>query len=114
MLLMFFFEETSRIISPAASGAEALVSAAVQWLVLMSEVIAAVLIGLGIVLTLVSLIKVLGRPKYEGYEKTRLTLARLWRWRSSFNWRRTSWQRPSHRAGPKSGSWAPSRLFARR
>lgn len=77
MLLMFFSEETSRIIGPAASGAEALVSAAVQWLVLMSEVIAAVLIGLGIVLTLVRLIKILGRPKYEGFEKTRLTLARF-------------------------------------
>jgi len=77
MLLMFFSEEASRIITPAASGMEALVSAAVQWLVLLSEVIAAVLIGIGIVLTLVSLIKILGRPKYEGFEKTRLTLARF-------------------------------------
>ena len=76
MLLMLFSEEASRI-SPAAGGAEALVGAAVQWLVLLSEVIAAVLIGVGIVLTLVSLIKILGRPKYEGYEKTRLTLARF-------------------------------------
>ena len=77
MLLIHIFDESSRIISPESSGAEALVSAAVLWVVLLAEVIAAMLIGLGIVLTLVRLAKVLRLPKYEGYEKTRLTLARF-------------------------------------
>ena len=77
MLLIHILDESSRIISPEASGAEALVSAAVLWVVLLAEVIAAMLIGLGIVLTLVRLAKVLRLPKYEGYEKTRLTLARF-------------------------------------
>ena len=77
MLLIHIAEETSRIISPAGSGAEALVGTAVLWLVLMAEIVAAVLIALGIVLTLARLIRVLSLPKYEGYEKSRLTLARF-------------------------------------
>ena len=77
MWFILIFEETSSRASPAGSGAEALVSTAVQWLVLLSEIIAAVLIGLGILLTLMRLIKVLSQPKFEGYEKSRLTLARF-------------------------------------
>ena len=78
MLLIAVLEETGAgIFSPAGSGAEGLVSTAVLWLVLMTEVIAAALIGIGIILTLVGLIKALSRPLYEGYEKTRLTLARF-------------------------------------
>ena len=77
MLLIHIAEETSRIISPAGSGAEALVGTAVLWLVLMAEIVAAILITLGILLTLARLIKVLSRTKYEGYEKSRLTLARF-------------------------------------
>ncbi|SRR6266496_2403773 len=78
MLLIHILEETNlSILSPAGSGAEALVSTAVLWLVLMAEIIAALLIGIGIVLTLASLIRVLSQPNYEGYEKTRLTLARF-------------------------------------
>ena len=77
MLLMHIVEESSRLPSPAGSGAEELVGTAVMWLVLMAEIVAAVLIGFGIVLTLARLIKVLSQPKHEGYEKTRLTLARF-------------------------------------
>jgi len=78
MLLIHILEETNlSILSPAGSGAEALVSTAVLWLVLMAEIVAALLIGIGIVLTLASLIRVLSQPNYEGYEKTRLTLARF-------------------------------------
>jgi uncharacterized membrane protein len=77
MLLMHIFEESSRIPSPAGSGAEALVSAAVLWLVLVAEIVAAVLIGVGILLTLARLIRVLRQPNFEGYERTRLTLARF-------------------------------------
>ena len=77
-MLIHLVEETSRsIISPAGSGAEALVSNAVLWLVLIAETVAAILIAVGIVLTVARVIKVLSRPKHEGYEKTRLTLARF-------------------------------------
>ena len=77
MLLIHIVEETSRIPSPEGSGAEGLISTAVLWLVLMAEIIAAVLIAIGILLTLARLIRVLRQPKFEGYEKSRLTLARF-------------------------------------
>ena len=78
MLLMRIVEEASTLIpSPEGTGAESLVSIAVMWLVLAAEILAAILIGIGIVLTLVRLIKVLRQSKYEGYEKARLTLARF-------------------------------------
>jgi uncharacterized membrane protein len=78
MRLMQIVEEASTLIpSPEGTGAETLVSIAVMWLVLAAEILAAILIGIGIVLTLVRLIKVLRQTKYEGYEKSRLTLARF-------------------------------------
>jgi len=69
--------EATLIPTPDGSGAEALVNAAVLWMVLLSEVAAAVLIGIGIVLTLARLIRVLRQPDFEGYERSRLTLARF-------------------------------------
>src|SRR5260370_42468752 len=78
MLLMQIVEEASPLIpSPEGTGGETLVSIAVMWLGLAAEILAAILIGIGIVLTLVRLIRVLRQSKYEGYEKTRLTLARF-------------------------------------
>lgn len=77
MLLMQIVEETSRIPTPAGSGAEELVGSAVLWLVLMAEIVAAVLIGIGIFLTLARFVRSLKRPLFEGYEKSRLTLARF-------------------------------------
>ena len=74
---MHILEEASRIPTPEGSGAEALVNSAVLWMVLLSEVAAAVLIGIGIVLTLGRLVRVLRQPNFEGYEKSRLTLARF-------------------------------------
>lgn len=77
MLLMHIIWESTRLPSPEGSGAEGLVSTAVLWLVLMAEIIAAVLIAIGIVLTLARLMRVLRLPKFEGYEQSRLTLARF-------------------------------------
>lgn len=77
MWLMHLSGEISRIPSPSVTGAEALVGSAVEWLELLAEIVAAVLIGIGIVLTLARLLKVLARPKLEGYEISRLTLARF-------------------------------------
>jgi uncharacterized membrane protein len=78
MLLSYILDETSRnILTPAGSGAEGVVSTLVLWIILLAEIVAAVLISLGVVLTLVRLIRVLRLPNYEGYEKSRLTLARF-------------------------------------
>jgi uncharacterized membrane protein len=78
MLLLHILEETnSSILSPAGSGAEGMVSTVVLWLILFIEAVAAILIGVGVALTLVRLVNVLLRLKGEGYEKARLTLARF-------------------------------------
>ena len=77
MLLLNSFDGTNRILSPESSGAESLVSTAVLWVVLLAEVLAAILISIGIVLTLVKLVSILRQPNFEGYEKARLTLARF-------------------------------------
>ncbi len=78
MLLIHILQENKPInLSPAASGAEEIVSTAVLWLILLIEFVAAILIGTGVVLTLGRLVNVLFRWKGEGYEKARLTLARF-------------------------------------
>ncbi len=77
MLLLNSFDGTNTILSPESSGAESLVSTAVLWVVLLAEVLAAILISIGIVLTLVKLVRILRQPNFEGYEKARLTLARF-------------------------------------
>ena len=78
MLLIHILQENNpSILSPAASGAEEMVSTAVLWLILLIEFVAAILIGTGVVLTLARLVNVLFRLKGEGYEKARLTLARF-------------------------------------
>jgi uncharacterized membrane protein len=78
MLLIHILQENNPIIlSPAASGAEEIVSTSVLWLILLIEFVAAILIGIGVLLTLTRLVNVLFRLKGEGYEKARLTLARF-------------------------------------
>ena len=74
MLLMSIFD--SLISTPDQNGAAALVSAIVSWIELTAELVAAGLIALGIVLTLARLVRNL-RRQVEGYEKSRLTLARF-------------------------------------
>lgn len=78
MLLIHILQESNpSILSPAASGAEEMVSTVVLWLILLIETAAAILIGVGVVLTLTRLVTVLFRRQGEGYEKARLTLARF-------------------------------------
>lgn len=76
-MLMMQVLENSGIPDPAGSGAEALVHAAVLWLELLAEIVAALLIGIGILLILPKLVHSLRRQTFEGYEKSRLTLARF-------------------------------------
>jgi uncharacterized membrane protein len=78
MLLIHIIQETiSSFPSPASTGVEALLSGAVLWLVLLAELVAALFIGIGLVLTSVRVLRVMTRPDFEGYEKSRLTLARF-------------------------------------
>jgi uncharacterized membrane protein len=76
MLLMHVLEN-SGILGPAESGVEALVDSAVLWLVLMAEIVAALLIAIGILLILPKLVRSLRQQTFEGYEKSRLILARF-------------------------------------
>lgn len=78
MLLIHILQENNpSVLSPAASGAEDMIGTVVLWLILLIETAAAILIGVGVVLTLSRLISVLFLRKGEGYEKARLTLARF-------------------------------------
>ena len=74
MLLISIFD--TLIPTPDGSGAAAQVGAIVSWIELAAELVAAALIGIGIVLTLARLARSLSR-QVEGYEKSRLTLARF-------------------------------------
>lgn len=74
MFLMYILD---LLPTPEDSGAEALVSSIVMWIELTAELVAAVLIAFGIVLTLARLARSLARRQGEGYEKSRLTLARF-------------------------------------
>ena len=80
-----------------------MVSTVVLWLILLIEITAAVLIGVGVVLTLVRLVRFLFQRKvegYEGYEKARLTLARFLALALEFQLAADVRPRPSRRAGP--------------
>lgn len=76
-LINIIQETTSSFPSPASTGVEALLSVAVLWLVLIAEIVAAVFIGIGLVLTSVSMLRVMKQPDFRSYEKSRLTLARF-------------------------------------
>lgn len=76
-LMQILVETQGSLLSPVSSGAEEIVSTLVLWLILLIEVTAAILIGVGVALTLAKLGKFLLLRKGEGYEKTRLTLARF-------------------------------------
>lgn len=65
------------MLGPGESGAEALLSTGVLWLVLVAQTVAAILITLGMVLTLARLMKMFARHSSQGYETVRLTMARF-------------------------------------
>lgn len=76
MLLLIILDNTL-LPTPESSGADSMVRAIVLWFELAAELVAAVLIGIGIILTLARLLSHLRQPHFEGYEKSRLTLARF-------------------------------------
>ena len=62
--------------TPAGSGTETLIQSIVLWVELLAEVVAALLIATGIVITLAQLLRIF-RSRLEGYERSRLVLARF-------------------------------------
>ncbi len=79
MLLSLIIEGVSlgALPSPDEIGVEGVVTNLVLWLKLVIEIVGALLIGIGVVITTAGLAGVLRRPRLEGYEKTRLTLSRF-------------------------------------
>ena len=77
LLINIIQETTSSFPSPSSTGAEALLSGVVLWLVLLAEIVAAVFITIGLLLSSVRMLRVMKQPDFMGYEKSRLTLARF-------------------------------------
>jgi uncharacterized membrane protein len=79
MLLIFFQEvTTSAVLSPAETGVEVAISNLVLWLKLTTELGAALLIGVGVVLTAIRLLSwSRWRGGEDSYERVRLRLARF-------------------------------------
>jgi len=76
MLLLHIFADTL-VPTPASSGTEELVQTLVLWLILVTEVLAAITIGAGILLTMTKAAGALLKKEPNGYERARLTLARF-------------------------------------
>jgi len=78
-ILIYYVEEAARsaVQSPAEVGIEETVANIVLWLKLVAEIVAALLIGVGVVWAVVRALGVLLRPTPRGYERTRLLLARF-------------------------------------
>lgn len=76
-MLLLTILDNGLLPTPEASGVDSVVRTIVLWFELAAELVAALLIGAGIILTLARLLRSLHRPRGEGYEKSRLTLARF-------------------------------------
>lgn len=76
MLLLHIFSD-GLIPTPVSTGTEEIVKTLVLWLILVTEALAAIIIGSGIWLTLTKLSVVLLKKQPDGYERARLTLARF-------------------------------------
>lgn len=62
--------------TPEESGTEMLIQSLVLWVQLLAEVVAALLIAAGILITLTQLLRIF-RLRLQGYERSRLVLARF-------------------------------------
>src|SRR5262245_20303392 len=73
------FEETIKHVlqSPAETGIDEMIDSVVLWLKLFDEVVAALLVGVGIGFAVVCLVRVFSKPTLGGYERARLLLARF-------------------------------------
>lgn len=75
MLLINILIQANLIATPESTGTEEIVRTLVLWLIILTEALAAIAIGLGIWLTVKRL--VVSRRKGDAYETARLTLARF-------------------------------------
>ena len=76
MTMAYLFYEAALIPTPEGSGVESLIQSLVLWVELMADVVAAFLIATGILITLAQVLKI-SRSRVEGYEHSRLVLARF-------------------------------------
>ena len=78
-MLLSLLQEATQVSfpSPAEVGTEEVVTNLVLWLKLGIEIVGSVLIGAGVVITAVHLAGVFRNRQIQGYEKSRLTLARF-------------------------------------
>jgi uncharacterized membrane protein len=76
MLLLHIFSD-GLLPTPISSGAEEIVRAVVLWLILICEVLAAITIGTGILVTITKAASAFIKKEPDGYERARLTLARF-------------------------------------
>jgi len=71
--------EDARVVfpSPAEVGTEEMITNLVLWLKLVIELVGALLIGIGVVITTIRAARVIGRPQLADYDKARLVLSRF-------------------------------------
>ena len=62
--------------TPQGSGTETLIQSLILWVQLLAEIVAALLIAAGILITLAQLLKIF-RSRFQGYERSRLVLAKF-------------------------------------
>jgi len=78
MLLSLIAEATRGVLpSPADFGTEEVITSLVLWLQLAIEIVGALLIGFGAVVTSVRLARILWHQRIEDYRRVRLAFARL-------------------------------------
>ena len=76
MLLLHIFSD-GPLSTPTSTGTEEMVRTLVLWLILATEVLAAITIGAGIWLTITKAAAALLKKESDEYERARLTLARF-------------------------------------
>lgn len=75
-MVYLFIEAPTFLPTPAGSVVEAVIQSLVGWIELIAEMVAAILIAAGILITLAQLAKIF-RSRVGGYEHSRLVLARF-------------------------------------
>lgn len=74
--IMFLADGSALINAPATSAVEITIGNLVQWLRLIIETTGAIIIGIGVLVTLYEFCRTFFPPRLEGYNEIRLTLAR--------------------------------------
>lgn len=78
LIFIFFAEETVKVLisQPGEGAVEGTIINLVQWLKLMIETTGAIIIGIGVLISVYDFIRALIPPQLQDYNRIRLTLAR--------------------------------------